>query len=51
MTIKLSATLQNEYLQISSLVREPGEPIFIINKENDWDCWGFIFPASLFDPY
>ena len=32
MTIKPSTALRNEYLQISSLARETGEPIFITNK-------------------
>lgn len=32
MTIKLSTALRNEYLQISLLVKETGEPIFITNK-------------------
>ena len=32
MTIKPSTALRNEYLQISLLARESGEPIFITNK-------------------
>lgn len=32
MTIKPSTALRNEYLQISRLARESGEPIFITNK-------------------
>ena len=32
MTIKPSTALRNEYLQISLLARETGEPIFITNK-------------------
>ncbi len=32
MTIKPSTALCNEYLQISRLARESGEPIFITNK-------------------
>lgn len=32
MTIKPSTALRNEYLQISSLARETGEPIFITNR-------------------
>lgn len=32
MTIKPSTALRNEYLQISHLARETGEPIFITNK-------------------
>lgn len=32
MTIRPSTALRNEYLQISLLARESGEPIFITNK-------------------
>lgn len=32
MTIKPSTALRNEYLQISRLARESGEPIFITNR-------------------
>lgn len=32
MTIKPSTALRNEYLQISLLAKETGEPIFITNK-------------------
>ena len=32
MTIRPSTALRNEYLQISHLARESGEPIFITNK-------------------
>ena len=32
MTIKPSTALCNEYLQISLLARESGEPVFITNK-------------------
>lgn len=32
MTIKPSTALRNEYLQISLLAKESGEPIFITNK-------------------
>lgn len=32
MTIKPSAALRNEYLQIALLAKESGEPIFITNK-------------------
>ena len=32
MTIKPSTALRNEYLQISLLARETGEPIFITNR-------------------
>ena len=32
MTIKPSTALRNEYLQISLLARELGEPIFITNR-------------------
>lgn len=32
MTIKPSTALRNEYLQISHLAHETGEPIFITNK-------------------
>lgn len=32
MTIKPSTALRNEYLQISNLAHETGEPIFITNK-------------------
>ena len=32
MTIKPSTALRNEYLQISRLAHESGEPIFITNK-------------------
>ncbi len=32
MTIKPSTALRNEYLQISQLARQTGEPIYITNK-------------------
>lgn len=32
MTIKPSTALRNEYLQLSRLAKETGEPIFITNK-------------------
>lgn len=32
MTVRSSTALRNEYLQISLLARESGEPIFITNK-------------------
>ncbi len=32
MTIKPSTALRNEYLQISLLARETGEPVFITNR-------------------
>ena len=32
MTIKPSTALRNEYLQISRLARESGEPVFITNR-------------------
>lgn len=32
MTIKPSTALRNEYLQISTMAKETGEPIYITNK-------------------